>query len=203
MDARRGMRGEGCEGILMSNLSMSAETEKQSVIGAVERSQPSVIEPVIEMNGVWVERSAIINSSPEQLYHFWHGFENLPRIMPHLEAVQVLSPTQSHWIAKAIAGIRVEWDAEIVREQPNELIAWRSLPGSEIVHAGTVRFLYFAEGQTEVRVSIVYEPPGGQAGVLVAKLFGEEPGQQVEEDLQRFKQLMEASEEITSNESEE
>jgi uncharacterized membrane protein len=186
----------------MSNLSALAQAEKQRVAGEAEKSQPSVIEPVIEMNGVWVERSVIINSSPEKLYRFWHSFENLPRIMPHLEAVQVLSPTQSHWIAKAIAGITVEWDAEIVREQKDELIAWRSLPGSEIVHAGTVRFLRFAEAQTEVRVSIVYEPPGGQAGVLVAKLFGEEPGQQVEEDLQRFKQLMEASEETTSNESE-
>ncbi len=186
----------------MTDLSAPAQAKNRNVGVGAENSPSSVIEPVIEMNGVWVEKSVIINSPPEKLYRFWHGFENLPRIMPHLESVQVLSPTQSHWITKAIAGITFEWDAEIVREQENELIAWRSLPGSEIVHAGTVRFLRFAEGQTEVRVSIVYEPPGGQAGVLLAKLFGEEPGQQVEEDLQRLKQLMEAEEETTSNESE-
>jgi uncharacterized membrane protein len=185
----------------MADLSASAQAKNQSAGSEADKNHASVIEPVIEMNGVWVEQSVIINSEPEKLYRFWHGFENLPRIMPHLEAVQVLSPSQSHWIAKAMAGITVEWDAEIVRDQKNELIAWRSLPGSEIVHAGTVRFLRFAEGQTEVRVSIVYEPPGGQAGVLLAKLFGDEPGQQVEEALQRFKQLMEAPEEATPNES--
>lgn len=181
----------------MTESSASAQIKNQNAAGEAEKS---VIEPVIEMNGVWVERSVIINSQPEKLYRFWHDFENLPRIMPHLEAVQVLSPTQSHWIAKAPAGIKVEWDAEIVREQKNELIAWRSLPGAEVVNAGTVRFLRFAEGQTEVRVSIVYEPPGGQAGVLLARLFGEEPGQHIEEDLQRFKQLMESAEGTMSNE---
>ena len=178
-------------GMTMTESSVSAQLKNQNAAGEAEKS---VIEPVIEMNGVWVERSMIINSTPEKLYRFWHDFENLPRIMPHLETVQVLSPTQSHWVAKAPAGIKVEWDAEIVREQKNELIAWRSLPGAEVVNAGTVRFLRFAEGQTEVRVSIVYEPPGGQAGMLLAKLFGEEPGQHIEEDLQRFKQLMESAE---------
>lgn len=143
--------------------------------------------------GLKVERSVTIDRSPEELYRFWRDVENLPRFMAHLEAVTPLDDLRSHWVAKAPAGTRVEWDAEIHNEVENELIAWRSLPDSDVNNAGSVHFIPLAGGRsTEVRVVLSYEPPAGRVGATIAKLFGEEPGQQVEDDLRRFKQVMES-----------
>lgn len=143
--------------------------------------------------GVKVEKSVTIDRPAEELFSFWRSFDNLPRFMDHLESVQVIDERRSHWVAKAPAGMRVEWDAEIHNEIPNELIAWRSLPGSEISNAGSVHFRPARGGRaTDVRVVLSYEPPAGRLGDAVAKLFGESPSQQVEEDLRRFKQVMEA-----------
>jgi uncharacterized membrane protein len=137
----------------------------------------------------------MINKAPEELYRFWRNFENLPRFMNHLESVTPLGGDRSHWVAKAPAGARVEWDAEVYNEKENELIAWRSLEDADVNNAGSVRFRRAPNGRgTEVKVVLNYEPPGGKIGAAIAKLFGEEPGQQIEEDLHRFKQLMEAGE---------
>jgi uncharacterized membrane protein len=142
---------------------------------------------------VKVERAITIDRPAHELYAFWRDFENLPRFMEHLESVTVIDATRSHWIARAPVGQRVEWDAEIHNEVPDELIAWRSLPGSEIANAGSVHFTP-AGGGTEVRVVLSYEPPAGRLGDAVARLFGEAPAQQVQDDLRRFKQVMEAGE---------
>ena len=130
-----------------------------------------------------------------EVYRFWRNFENLPRFMDHLESVAVIDEDRSHWVAKAPAGTKVEWDAVIHNEIEDELIAWRSLPGSEVNNAGSVHFEPTADGRgTEVRVILSYDPPAGKVGAAVAKLLGEEPSQQVEEDLRRFKQVMDAGE---------
>lgn len=146
-------------------------------------------------HGIKIEKSVTINKSPEELFSFWRSFSNLPRFMNHLESVRETDAQHSHWIAKAPAGMTVEWDAEIINEQKNELIAWRSLEGASFPNAGSVRFEQ-APGNRGcvVSVSLSYEPFGGWLGSKIAKLFGEEPDQQVEEDLRRFKQLMEAGE---------
>jgi uncharacterized membrane protein len=144
--------------------------------------------------GVKVEKSVTIDRPAHELYAFWRDFENLPRFMEHLESVTVIDPMRSHWIAKAPVGQRVEWDAEIHNEIPDRLIAWRSLPGSEIPNAGSVHFGHAPDGATEVRVVLSYEPPAGRVGDAVARLFGEAPSQQVADDLRRFKQVMEAGE---------
>lgn len=142
--------------------------------------------------GVRVEKSVTIDKSPDELYQFWHNLENLPQFMKHLESVEITGENRSHWVAKAPAGKTVEWDAEIINDKENEMIAWRSLEGSGIPNAGSVHFTAAPEGRgTEVKVEIRYEPPAGKIGMLVAKLFGEEPSRQVSEDLRRFKQLME------------
>ena len=145
-------------------------------------------------DGIRVEQAVTINRPREEIYRFWRNFENLPRFMDHLESVRVLDEQRSHWVAKGPAGTRIEWDAEIHNELPNDLIAWRSLPGSEVDHAGSVHFDQVHDGATQVRVILRYSPPGGKAGAAVARLFGEEPSQQVAEDLRRFKQVMEAGE---------
>jgi uncharacterized membrane protein len=150
-------------------------------------------------HGIKVEKSITINRSPEELYRFWRNFENLPRFMNHLESVRTTEGNRSHWVAKAPAGSTVEWDAEIYNEKEGELIAWRSLEGADVDNAGSVRFEPATGGRgTTVRVTLKYDPPGGAIGALFAKLFGEEPSQQIEEDLRRFKQVMEAGEAATT-----
>ncbi len=145
--------------------------------------------------GIKVEKSVTVNRRPEELYRFWRNFENLPRFMDHLESVRVEGEGRSHWVAKAPAGTTVEWDAEVYNEKENELIAWRSLEGADVDNAGSVRFEAApGGGSTIVRVSLKYDPPGGVIGSTFAKLFGEEPSQQIEEDLRRFKQVMETGE---------
>ena len=149
--------------------------------------------------GIKVEKSVTVDRSPEELYRFWRNFENLPRFMNHLETVQVKDEKRSHWVAKAPAGTTVEWDAEIYNDKENEMIAWRSLEGSDVDNAGSVHFQRAPGGRgTEVRVVLKYDPPGGVVGATIAKLFGEEPGQQISEDLRRFKQVMETGESATT-----
>ncbi len=149
--------------------------------------------------GTKVEKSITINRSPEELYRFWRNFENLPRFMDHLESVKTTGDKRSHWVAKAPAGTTVEWDAEVINEKENELIAWRSLEGADVDNAGSVRFERASGDRgTVVRVTLEYDPPGGSLGAIVAKLFGEAPDQQIEEDLRRFKQVMEAGERPTT-----
>ncbi len=141
---------------------------------------------------IHVTKSVTINKSPEELYNFWRNFENLPKFMNHLEAVKNLDGNRSHWKAKAPLGYSVEWDAETTSDQKNEKIGWRSLEGADIPNSGVVEFNPTTNRGTEVKVSLTYEAPAGKLGALAAKLFGEAPSQQVEEDLRRFKSLMEA-----------
>jgi uncharacterized membrane protein len=142
-----------------------------------------------------VVKSMTINRPAAELFAFWRDFRNLPQIMPHLRSVDVLSEKRSHWVAQAPAGFTVEWDAEIVNEKPATLIAWQSLEGSGVANWGVVRFTEISGGRgTEVRVELEYESPAGTAGVALAKLFGEEPSQQVEDGLRRFKHITEAGE---------
>ncbi|HEX8036765.1 MAG TPA: SRPBCC family protein [Ktedonobacterales bacterium] len=139
-----------------------------------------------------VKRSTTVLRPPEEVYRYWHNFTNLPRIMEHLESVQVLGDGRTHWKTKAPARMKAEWDAEIIEDRPNQLISWRSLPGSSIQNSGTVRFVR-APGDrgTEIHVELRYEPPAGPLGAVAALLFGEEPSQQLRDDLGRFKQIME------------
>jgi uncharacterized membrane protein len=144
--------------------------------------------------GVRVDERIVLNRPRSEVYRFWRNLENLPRFMDHLESVTVLDEERSHWVAKGPAGTRVEWDAVVHNEIPNELLAWRSLEGSEVDNAGSVHFMPTANGDTEVRVVLRYDPPAGRLGAAVARLFGEDPSRQVAEDLRRLKQVVEAGE---------
>jgi len=144
---------------------------------------------------VLLEKSITVNRTPEECYRFWHDFESFPRFMKHLESVQLTGENRMHWRAKGPAGSAVEWDAELIEDQPGKALAWRSLPGSQVDNEGTVRFEAAPGGRgTILRVLMRYSPPGGLAGALTAKLFGEEPSQQIDEDLRRFKWLIETGE---------
>jgi uncharacterized membrane protein len=146
------------------------------------------------------KRSITVNRPVEEVYAFWRNFENFPHFMRHLESVTVSGDRRSHWVAKAPAGRSVEWDAETTEDRPNELIAWRSLEGADVYNAGEVRFVR-APGDrgTEVRVHLEYKPPLGKLGSKVAMLWREEPGQQVQDDLRHFKQVMELGEIVFSD----
>jgi uncharacterized membrane protein len=145
--------------------------------------------------GVKVEQVVTINRSIEELYGFWRDFANFPHFMRHLTRVEILDQRRSRWTAKAPAGMSVQWVAEIVEDRQAEWIAWRSLPGSQVEHSGSVRFTPAPGARgTEVRVQMEYLPPAGRFGRIIAMMFGEEPEQQIRDDLRRFKQLMETGE---------
>lgn len=142
--------------------------------------------------GVRVEQVVTINRTIDDVFAFWRDFANFPRFMRHVEQIDVIDSRRSRWRVKAPAGMTVEWDAEILAARPNEWISWRSLPGSNVMNSGSVRFAPAPGARgTEVRVQLEYVPPAGSVGRGIAWLFGEEPEQQVREDLRRFKQLME------------
>jgi uncharacterized membrane protein len=149
-----------------------------------------------------VVKATTVNRSPEECYRFWRDFENLPRFMHHLESVQVTGEKRSHWKAKAPAGITIEWDAEIVDDQPNNVISWRSLENADVDNSGSVHFEPAVGNRgTVIRVSLQYAPPGGAIGSQVAKFFRKEPGQQIEDDLRLFKQILETGEIVKSDAS--
>jgi len=136
-----------------------------------------------------------INAAADRLYAAWRDLSRLPDFMYHLEAVTSTDDRRSHWVAKGPAGTTVEWDAEITEDQPGRRIAWRSVEGASVENRGVVEFLPAPGGRgTELHVTVEYTPPGGGLGSVVAKLFGEEPAQQVSDDLRRFKQLVETGE---------
>ena len=141
-------------------------------------------------SGVQVRESIVIEKSDSELYRYWRKLENLPRIMSHLESVTEMG-NRSHWKAKGPLGTSLEWDAVVTDDRENETISWRSLEDSQIPNEGTVRFSRRDDNSTEVIVSLTYHPPLGPVGAAVAKLFGEEPSQQIKDDLQNFKQSVE------------
>jgi len=149
--------------------------------------------------GIHASASCIVNAQPDEVYRFWRQFTNLPRFMEHLESVTEMGEGRSHWVAKGPAGMKVEWDAMIVADEPGRVITWRSLENSDVDNAGAVRFEPAPGGRgTIIKVNIQYNPPGGVVGATVAKLFGEEPNQQLEDDLRRFKQVIELGEVVVS-----
>jgi uncharacterized membrane protein len=146
-----------------------------------------------------VRQTITINAAPAELYGFWKNVENLPLFMEHLESVSKVNERVSHWVAKAPAGACVEWDAEVIDDQPERRLGWRTLPDSQVTHEGMVSFEPAIGGRgTVVRVEMLYVPPAGKVGVWIARLFGEEPALQVGDDLRRLKQLLETGEVATT-----
>ena len=145
--------------------------------------------------GVHVREAVRLELPIHQVYSFWRQLENLPRFMRYLDSVREDAADRSHWVAIGPRGVRVEWDAELINEVEDKVIAWRSLPGSDVTTAGSVNFDAVRAGrETQVTVNLQYAPPAGKTGALVAMLFGREPSQTIREDLRRLKQILEAGE---------
>ncbi len=176
---RRGVRGR-CEtyDLLGINTADTASDTRRALGGSA---------------GVNVEESILIHRPASELFRFWRTLENLPRFMTHLESVERVTDTLSRWRAKGPAGTLIEWNAEIINEVPNNIIAWRSIDGSDVVSAGSVHFDDVG-GATRLRVRLQYSPPGGKIGAAVATLLGSDAATGIREDLNRLKALAEAGE---------
>src|SRR5689334_16026576 len=83
-------------------------------------------------SGIKFKKSILIDRPASELYDFWHDFENLPAISDMLESVEVLDVTRSRWTIAAPGDIPVSWEAEIIKDVRDEMIAWRSLEDSAI-----------------------------------------------------------------------
>jgi uncharacterized membrane protein len=141
-----------------------------------------------------------VTKPPEEVYRFWSAFDLFPSFMAHVDDVQVTGPRTSHWKVSAPFRREVEWDAETTEEVPGSRLSWRSLEGADVPNSGDVRFVRAPDGSsTEVHVTLTYDAPAGGLGKALAKYFGEDPSQQIDDDLRRFKQLIETGEVVRSD----
>src|SRR5690606_17069942 len=203
--------GDVMDMALLGAAARSPQAQRQRIAGALAavagvavadvtasmQQQRSVTRPV--HGTVHFSKTIWINKPAEEVYRFWRDFEGFPRFMGHLEEVKTLDEKRSHWKARGPMGMEVEWDAEIIEDVPNERLAWRSVENADIDNAGLVRFEKAPDGLGPiVRIETLYGPPAGTAGMIVAKLFGEEPAIQIDGDLRRFKQMIETGEITTT-----
>jgi uncharacterized membrane protein len=144
-------------------------------------------------------RAVTIGKPREEVFAFFRDFANLARFMENIERIDVRDAQHSHWVVKAPAGHSVEWDSVLTEEEPGRLLAWETAPEAEVKNHGRVVFKDAPAGRgTEIHATIVYEPPAGALGKIVATLFQEEPGQQAKRDLRRLKMLLETGEVATT-----
>jgi uncharacterized membrane protein len=159
-------------------------------------------EPVgarLAAQGTTVERVVTINRTSRELYEFWRNLTNLPKFMSHLASVEMIDGERSRWVADGPAGSRIAWEAIITDDRPNELIAWQSLPDSDLQSSGRVEFTRTGDpSATEVRVTLRYLPPAGRMGAAVAKLLGSDPATLIAEEMRHFQQIMETGEIISA-----
>ena len=163
---------------------------------AVENATDTLIEPKGESI---VGRAVTINRPRSELFAFWRDFSNLATFMENVERIDVLDDRRSHWVVKAPGGRTVEWDSAITEEQENSFIAWASEPGADVDNSGRIDFRDAGARGTVVTATLLYDPPAGVIGKLIAKMFQREPAIQARRDLRRFKQLMETGEIATSS----
>jgi uncharacterized membrane protein len=141
--------------------------------------------------GVRVEEAVTVSRPPAEVYAFWRNYANLPKFQGQIESVTDLGEGRSHWVMKGPLGVRLEWDADLVNDEPGRLIAWRSVPGGDLGTAGAVHFDPAPGGGTAVKLNVKFDPPAGKLSVAAAKLIGMDPATQTRRDLARLKELLE------------
>jgi len=137
------------------------------------------------------EKSIEINAPVEVVFNLYSDFEKFPEWMTHIKEVRRTGENYTKWTADAPLGINVEWEAETTTLEPNRKIAWRTVRG-DVEMEGEVTFEEIEKGKTRMHVAIGYKPPAGHLGALVAKLFGNDPEKEIDEELQRFAALAES-----------
>ena len=140
---------------------------------------------------IHIQKSIIIWAPVEEVFRFWTNYQNFPRFMTHLRQVRDLGEGRSYWVAESPTGISVSWEAEVTECVPNQLLAWRSIPGSTIDNAGTIHFEPAPGGATRIQMRISYNPPAGALGHAVATLLGANPKREIDDDMARLKSLLE------------
>jgi uncharacterized membrane protein len=140
-----------------------------------------------------VEEAIEIDAPVDAVFAFWRSWDNFPRFMHNVRAVRDVGGGRSHWEVAGPAGVAVEWDAEVTQLVPNEVVAWKTVPGSTVEHAGVVRFQPAGDRRTTLSVRLSYEPPAGALGHAVAALFGADPAREIAADLRRMKALVEST----------
>jgi len=143
-----------------------------------------------DFEAVRVRKAININAPVDEVYNLWSNFENFPRFMNNVEEIRDIGEGRSHWIIRDPGGTNVEFDAEIIEQVPNKIVAWKTLPESEVTHHGQVRFKESQKG-TQVNVNMAYTPPAGVAGRVIAKMFGKDPKSEMDDALMRMKSLLE------------
>ena len=180
---------------------ISRTAHDDAPLSTAKHLDPSVLDNDADARhgDVLVGRTVTVNRPRQVLYAFWRDFNNLPKFMHNVHSVTIQDDTRSHWVIEAPAGKTVEWDAEITHDEPGRLIEWKSLEGASVLNSGRVEFEDSPDGRGSiVKVTILYDPPGGAVGKVIAKLFQKEPKVQARQDLRRFKQLMETGEVSTA-----
>ncbi|HVT10931.1 MAG TPA: SRPBCC family protein [Fimbriimonadaceae bacterium] len=145
----------------------------------------------IGKQNIRVESEIVVRRPREELYRIWRNFENLPVFMDHVIKVVELNDYESRWVARAPAGMVITWDAIIINDVEDEMIAWETLEGSGVDHAGSVHFSDEPDGATRIRVVFRYDPPTDLFGAFIGRVFGSDPQRQIDRELRRFKRIME------------
>lgn len=143
--------------------------------------------------GIMLEESITIAQPPHAVFAFWRDVDNLPQFIRGLEQVERLTDTRTRWTFVGPAGVHLIWDAETINEMAPELIAWRSLPGADVVSAGSVHFDPARNASTLVTVKMQYSRSAGHPGVAFGWIVGRPVASELREDLRRLKQVLEAS----------
>ena len=138
-----------------------------------------------------IEKTINIAAPVEEVFDFWAHHEKFPQFMSNVREVRKIDEGKYHWVVAGPAGLSVEWDAEITKLVLDQLIAFKSLPGSAIQQTGLIHFTPTSDGDTCVDIRMSYNPPAGAIGHLVAMLFGADPKREMDEDLLRMKSFIE------------
>lgn len=141
-------------------------------------------------NGIRVHKAINVFAPIDEVYQFWRNFENFPLFMNHVKEISSQGDV-STWKVAGPVDSTVEFQSRVTQDIPNDIIAWETLPDSQVRSAGFVRFDENRDGSTRVTVQMSYIPPAGVAGHAVAQLFGVDPRQAMHEDLIRLKTLLE------------
>ena len=159
------------------------------------------VEKVAAGRSLNIRVSMVINKPREEVYSLWRNLSNLPLFMKHLRNVQEQDEQYSTWTMDLPGGFgTVQWEAEIVKERPGEMISWQSLPGSSLKNAGKVGFRDSLGGMgTTVDVILTYHAPLGKAGEQIARLFTPVFKNMIEDDIRGFKDFVETNSNILIN----
>lgn len=167
-------------------------SKKSHVAGVAPLGEDGNKEKPPLLGGIQIENEIVIRKSPSECYLYWRDFSHLPEFMSHLEEVAIIDDRHSHWTLLGPGDSYLDWDAEIIVDTPGRLISWRSTQNAQVDNAGSVHFTPENDGlSTRVKVAMTYNPPAGALGEAIADIFGEAPAQQLAEDLERLKDLLE------------